>query len=331
MSFNQFILKEQYAKVRGLGDRLELMKKQIEWKPFRPILASVFRDNKETGGRPHTNEITVVRIMLLQEWYGLSDPELEFQINDRLSFRNFLDFPETVPDFSTIWKIRDRLKEAGKEEKIWNALQHQLNQKGYSIQKGVIQDACFIEADFGRKRYYNEKKAEKKGEKIEYTEKQQQHMDKDGTFSVKHGQVHFGYKNHIKIDVKHSLIREYEVSTASLHDGEVNLVECGDGKVYRDKGYFGKKLNCDGIKDMTMKRASRGHPLTQKEKDWNKAVSRVRASGERPFAVMKNVFNGARTKVKTLARVSIKEMFKCFGFNLYQLVTLRRRELAKAL
>lgn len=331
MSFNQFILKEQYQKVRGLGDRLELMKEQIDWKPFRQIVASVFHDNKETGGRPHTNEITIVRIMLLQEWYGLSDEELEFQINDRLSFRNFLDFPETVPDFTTIWKIRDRLKEAGKEQKIWNALQHQLNQKGYVIKKGVIQDACFIEADFGRKRYYHEKKAEKNGETVEYTEKQEQHMDKDGTFAVKHGQVHFGYKNHIKIDVGHHLIREYEVSTASLHDNKIDLVEECDNKVYRDKGYFGKTLNCGGVKDMTMKKATRGHPLNQKERDRNFAISKIRAPGERPFAVMKRVFHGGRTFVKTLRRVSVKEMFKCFAFDLYQLVTLQRRELAKAL
>ena len=331
MSFNQFILKEQYAKVRGLGDRLELMKGQIDWKPFRPILASVFYDDKKRGGRPHTDEITVVRCLLLQAWYNLSDEELEFQVNDRLSFRNFLDFPETVPDFSTIWRIRDRLREAGKEQKIWNALQHQLNQKGYAIKKGVIQDATFIEADLGRKRYYQKKKAEKRGEKVEYTHKQEQHMDKDGTFSVKHGQVHFGYKNHIKLDVGYHLIREYEVSTASLHDGEVDLAENNDGNVYRDKGYFGKKLHCFGVNDKTMRRGVRGHPLSKKDLKINKAISRVRAPGERPFAVIKRVFHGGRTRVKTLARVSVKESFKFFAFNLYQLVTLRRRELAKAL
>lgn len=330
MSFNQFILKEQYQKVRGLGDRLELMKEQIDWKPFKQIVASVFRDNKETGGRPHTPEITIVRIMLLQSWYGLSDPELEFQVNDRLSFRNFLDFPETVPDFTTIWKIRDRLKEAGKEQKIWNALQHQLNQKGYVIKKGVIQDACFIEADFGRKRYAQEKRAKKNGEQMGYTEKQLQHMDKDGSFSVKHGQIHFGYKDHIKMDVDHDLVREYEVTTASLHDGEVDLVETGDGKAYRDKGYFGKKLKCGGVKDLTMKRATRGHPLSEKEKKRNRAISRIRAIGERPFAVVKAVFHGGFTRVKTLARVSIKEMFKWFAYDLYQLVTLQRK-LARAL
>jgi len=118
MSFNQFILREQYTKVQGLGDRLPLMKEQISWETFRPLVAQVFFDNDKTGGRPHTDEILVVRCMLLQQCYGLSDEELEFMIYDRLSFRNFLDFPENIPDFSTVWKIRDRLIQAGMEPKI---------------------------------------------------------------------------------------------------------------------------------------------------------------------------------------------------------------------
>jgi len=108
--------------------------------------------------------------MLLQSWYGLSDQELEFQINDRLSFRNFLGFPDQVPDFTTIWNARERLKNAGVDVLIWGELQRQLAAKGYEIKKGVIQDASFIEADLGKKRYYKEKKAEKKGETVEYTE-----------------------------------------------------------------------------------------------------------------------------------------------------------------
>ena len=55
MSFNQFILREQYLKVKGLGDRLELMKEQIDWKPFVPLVRKVFFDNGEQGGRPHTD------------------------------------------------------------------------------------------------------------------------------------------------------------------------------------------------------------------------------------------------------------------------------------
>ena len=60
-------------RVSGLGDRLELMNAQIEWKIFIPLVKIVYNDNKETGGRPHTNELVVVRFMLLQNWYGLSD------------------------------------------------------------------------------------------------------------------------------------------------------------------------------------------------------------------------------------------------------------------
>jgi len=330
MSFNQFILKEQYAKVKGLGDRLPLMKEQINWECFEPLIKSVFYDDKDIGGRPHTDEVLIVRTMVLQSCYGLSDQELEFQVHDRLSFRNFLGFPESIPDFSTIWKIRERLILAGIEPKIWAELQKQLDAKGYSIKKGVIQDASFIEADLGRKRYYKEKKAKEKGEEITYTKKQKQHIDKDATFSVKHGQVHFGYKDHVKLDVGHHLIREYEVTTASLHDGEVDLVKAGDISAFRDKGYVGKLMSPEVI-DMTMKRATKAKKLNGGELKRNKAISRIRAPGERPFSVVKRVFHGGETFVKNLTRVSIKEMFKFIAFNLYQLVTLKRRELAKAL
>jgi IS5 family transposase len=306
------------------------MKEQIDWQPFIPLVRKVFYDNKIEGGRPHTDELIVVRSMLLQSWYGLSDPELEFQCHDRLSFRNFLGFPDSIPDFSTIWKVRDRLQKEGVEPKIWDELQSQLDRKGYTIKKGVIQDASFIESELGRKRYYNEKKAEKKGEKIEYTEKQKQHIDKDGSFSVKHGQVHYGYKNHIKLDVGHTLIREYEVTTASLHDGEVDLVKNGDGIAYRDKGYHGKKLHAKNVKNKTMKRAARGHPLCDTEIKRNRKISSIRSPGERPFGVIKKVFHGGTTRVKTLVRVSIKQMFNCFAFNLYQLVSLQRKKLARA-
>jgi IS5 family transposase len=327
MTFESYILKEKYKKVQGLGDRLELMKQQINWKPFVSIVADAFDDNDETGGRPHTDELVIVRCMLLQSWYGLSDPELEFQCNDRISFQNFIGFDNKVPDFSTIWKIRDRLKERGKDELIWDELQRQLNKKGYTVKKGVIQDASFIEADLGRKRYQKEKKAKNNGEKIEYSDKQKSHIDRDGSFSVKHGQVYYGYKNHMKVDVDHSLIRDYDVSTASLHDGDIDLICDGDIAAFRDKGYFGKQLKAKNVEDKTMKRATRARKLNGGEQLRNKAISRIRCQGERPYSVMKRTFHGDRTNVKTLERVLMKELFKCFAFNLYQLVTLQRREI----
>jgi IS5 family transposase len=323
VSFNRFILKQQYQKVKGLGDRLELMRQQIDWKPFIPLVKSAFRDNDSIGGRPHTDELIVVRSMLLQAWYGLSDPELEFQCHDRLSFRNFLGFPEQIPDFSTIWRIRDRLKEAEIDTQIWDELQRQLDQMGFTVKKGTIQDASFIEADLGKKRYSKEKKARKRGESVEYTKKQQSHIDQDGSFSVKHGQVHYGYKSHMKVDTDHHLIRRFEVTTASVHDGDIDLAR-PDEVIYRDKAYTGKQTKAKG--NGSMKRGI----LTPHEKLRNKRICRIRAPGERPFSVIKRVFHGDRTQVKTIERIEIKEMFKCFGYNLYQLVTLERKRLAVA-
>jgi IS5 family transposase len=321
MSFNRFILEKQYEKVKGLGDRLELMKQQIDWKPFIPLVKSVFHDDKETGGRPHTNELVVVRSMLLQAWYNLSDPELEFQCHDRLSFRNFLGFPERIPDFSTIWRIRDRLEAEGIDTLIWAELQRQLDDKGFKVKKGTIQDASFIESDLGKKRYSQGKKAKKKGETVEYSEKQLSHIDRDGSFSVKHGQVHYGYKSHIKTDVDHHLIRSFEVTTASVHDSDIDL-SAREEVVYRDKGYTGKETKAKG--NGSMKRGN----LSIREKLRNKRIAKKRAPGERPFSVIKRTFNGDRTFVKTLPRVRTKEMFKCFAFNLYQLVTLERKRMS---
>jgi len=331
MSFNQFILREQYQKVRGLGDRLVLMKEQIDWRPFVPLVRRVFHDDKIIGGRPHTDELVVVRSMLLQSWYGLGDEELEFQCHDRLSFRNFLGFPESVPDFSTIWRIRDKLKQENIDGLIWAELQKQLNSKGYEIKKGVIQDATFIEADLGRKRYAKEKKDKKHGKETVYTDKQKSHIDKDGSFSVKHGQVHYGYKNHLKIDVDHNLIRKIETTTAKLHDGEIDLVKNGDVAAYRDKGYFGKKLKAKNVIDKTMKRGTRAGKINGGQQKRNKAIGKIRSPGERPFSVIKRVFDGGRTTVKNIDRVSIKELFKAIAYNLYQLVTLERKKLARAL
>lgn len=331
MSFEQFIVKEMYARVRGLGDRLVLMKEQIDWTPFVPLVRRVFHDDKKFGGRPHTDELVVVRSMLLQSWYGLSDEELEFQCHDRLSFRNFLGFPESVPDFTTIWKIRDRLKQKNVDVLIWSELQKQLDKKGYEIKKGVVQDATFIKADLGRKRYSKEKYEKKEGKEAVYTGRQKSHIDKDGSFSVKSGQIHYGYKDHVKIDVDHGLIRAIETTTAKLHDGEIDLVKDGDVTAYRDKGYFGKKLKAENVIDKTMKRGTRAGEISCGQKRRNSAIGRIRSPCERPFGVIKRVFRGARTLVKTIDRVSIKELFKAFAYNLYQLVTLERKKLAKAL
>jgi len=91
----------------------------------------------------------MVRLLVLQSMYGLSDPELERQANDKISFLKFLGFPEKIPDHSTIWFFRERLINQGKLDLIWQELQRQQDALGLKIKKGTIQDATFITADPG--------------------------------------------------------------------------------------------------------------------------------------------------------------------------------------
>jgi len=92
--------------------------------------------------------------------------------------------------------------------------------------------------------------------------------------------------------------------------------------VYRDKGYFGVKPR--GY-DATMRRGVRGHPLGIRDKLRNGRISRKRAPGERPFAVIKRVFNSGHVLVTTVPRVNVKMIFACLCFNLVQLGTLAAR------
>ena len=42
------------------------------------------------AGRPPYDPLLMLKALLLQQWYGLSDADLEEAINDRMSFRQFL-------------------------------------------------------------------------------------------------------------------------------------------------------------------------------------------------------------------------------------------------
>jgi len=65
------------------------------------------------------------------ESYGLSDPELERQAVDRLSFMNFIGFPEDIPDFTTDYMVfRERLAKTSNDRAIWTELQRQLDAFG---------------------------------------------------------------------------------------------------------------------------------------------------------------------------------------------------------
>ena len=301
------MLKKAYERYQELGDRLAQIELLIDWKAFRPIIAGLYHNHGSRGGRPNIDEVVMMKLLVLQQWYGLSDPELERQVADRLSFQRFLGYPEILPDYSTVWQLRERLAETGRDRLVWAELQRQLDEKGLTVKKGVVQDASFITSDPGHA------PADKpRGEEA----KTRRSMD--GTWAKKGSKSYYGFKLHSKSDVDYGLIRDLETTPANVHDSRVDLSEEGE-VVYRDKGYFGVKPR--GY-DATMRRATRGHLLGIKDNLRNKRINRKRAPGERPFAVIKRVFNAGHVLVTTVARVRVKMVFACFCFNLMQLGSL---------
>jgi IS5 family transposase len=253
-SFEKYFMKKNYARVEKLGDKLAEIDPLIDWEFFRPIIRSMYDNRTELGGRPNNDEIVMFKMLVLQSWYGLSDPELERQANDRISFQKFLGFPEIIPDRCTVWAFRERLIDTGKDEKIWEELQRQIDSKGLKVKEGVVQDATFITADPGHKKIDEPRGPEAKTRR-----------NKDGDWTKKGGKSHYGYKLHSKSDIDYGLIREIETTPASVHDSQVDLTKPGE-VAYRDRGYFGAP--CKGY-NATMNRATRGHPLNIKKCETN--------------------------------------------------------------
>jgi IS5 family transposase len=253
----------------------------------------------------------MIKLLLLQEMFGLSDPQLELQVADRISFRVFLGTTETIPDYTTVWKFRKRLEESGKYNDIWDEFANQLRAMGYDVKKGVIQDASFITSDPG-----HAKKDVPRGDEAKTR------RSRDGTWATKGKKSNFGYKAHVKVDTEHQFIWAVATTTASLHDSQVDLAEVGEVR-YGDKAYSGAKTK--GY-DASMKRAARGHPLGIFDILRNKRISKKRSPVERCFSVIKTVFRSGHVMVTTVENAAMKVMFKAIGYNLYNLHGLVNKE-----
>src|SRR5512137_1234448 len=155
-----FAMRAEYARIKALGDDLCEIGSQIDWELFRFLEPLMYKNKTSRGGRPNVDIVIMIKLLVLQCWFGLSDPELERQVADRISFRIFLGTTEVVPDFSTIWLFRERLIKSGKSKDLWQELQKQMDEKGYTVKEGSIQDATFITSDPGQKR----KKKDQEGE-----------------------------------------------------------------------------------------------------------------------------------------------------------------------
>ena len=102
---------------RRKRSRSEQLLKQIDefvdWKQLEKEIEPLHKLSRR--GRPTVPIIYSLKCLFLQYLYNLSYPQLEDVLIDRLSFQRFLgiSFEEEIPDFTTIWRFRERLDKWG--------------------------------------------------------------------------------------------------------------------------------------------------------------------------------------------------------------------------
>ena len=330
-------LEKRYKKLEEKKKILVLLNEMIPWDIFREILDVVnIKHRKSNAGRKATDVILLFKMLVLQNLYNLSDEELEYQINDRLSFMKFLglSIEDTVPDATTLWLFREKIKEKRLEVEIFERFNEYLNHSGYKPQEGQILDATLIPVPKQR----NSKEENKKIKEGKIPEDWEEEKNKNKLAQkdvkarwTKKGKIsYYGYKNHISIDKNYKLIRKYEVTDASVHDSQVigNLLD-GENEgddLWADSAYFAEKINMVlalmGFDAKIHEKAFKNKPLTDEQKEKNTEKSKVRARVEHVFGCWVMSMGGKLLRSIGIERAKTNLGLKNLVYNLRRFVCL---------
>src|SRR5512134_3486313 len=226
----------------GRNSWMNEIDKLIDWSAVVKLLDWIYGSDE---GRPSYPLLTYVKLLLLQQWYGLSDPGLEEAVDDRLSFRRFAGLPldESVPDHSTIWRFRQELAAHRLAEALFEEINRQLDARGLIVRQRTLIDATLLQASV-------KPPSAKEGTVSE--------RDPEAGWTKKNGKSHFGYKAHVAVDEGSEIIRTALLTAADLHDSQpaAQLIRGDEHAVYGDKAYASQglpdRLAAAGINDGLM-------------------------------------------------------------------------------
>lgn len=292
------------------NDFLERLDATVNFKPIEKALQAMY---PATLGRPPCPPLALFKMSLLQHCYGLSDPQCEELVSDRMSWRRFtgLGLQDKVPDETTLVRFRQRLMEHGLHEKLLQLVNRQLEQKGFILKTCTLVDATLLQAA---------RRAPSKAD--------QSGGDDDAGFTVKNGQPHYGYKAHVAADQEHTLIRHVTLTSANVHDSQEfeNVVKGDEQIVMADKAYWSRERSrwCERrrIGNGILRKAFRGQPLDELTVKFNGLMSRVRCGIERIFGWWKRsaLYRRVRYVGRDPNRLELE--FKSICWNLKRLATL---------
>jgi len=286
----------------------------IDWKRINKILSKVEIRRTSVAGRDAFSAEVMLRIMLIQKWYKLSD----YQMEDQLFYNNMflwfchLSMENPVPDHSTISRWRSRFSEQGIYKKLLHEVNLQLVKYDIKITEGVIVDATLVESH-ARPRRKEIIETEPIGDEdipaqstFQVTElRVEESKDPDARWLKKGKKSVYGYKGHVVVDMTHGLVQAIESTSANVFDGHmlpplVKSMELAENtKVLADKGYCSQE-NEEALQKMKltsriMQKKKKHRDIEPETTAYNYDISKQRYRIERSFGGLKKYYGWSRS------------------------------------
>ena len=136
------------------------------------------------------------KILILQRYYGLGDKQIEYQIIDRISFKDFLELEtsDKIPDEKKVWSFRKSLTNEGLVDDLFNQFKNYLESKKIIFNEGQLVDASFTIAPRQRNtREENEKIKKRVRDDLWNDEPHKKyHKDIDARWTQKNKETFYG-------------------------------------------------------------------------------------------------------------------------------------------
>lgn len=248
------------------------------------------------GGRPSFPVETMLRIHVLQQWFGLSDRAMEEALHDVSLYCEFARLDPgamRLPDESTILRFRHLLEENNLSIQLLATINATLATKGLMLKTGTVVDATLIAAPSSTKNSTGERDPE-------------MHQTKKGN------QWHFGMKAHIGVDADSGLVHTVIGTAANVNDVTQGhgLLHGEEQVIFADAGYQGadKREEATGVDWHVAMRPGKRRAL-DKNSPWGNLLDKaeqmkasVRAKVAHPFRVIKCQFGFTKVRYKGLTK-----------------------------
>ena len=271
---------------------LEEMDQVVPWKSLLRLIEPLY-PIAGRGRHPYPLE-TMLRVHLMQNWFGLSDPAMEEALYEITPMRAFagLTLTKAIPDETTILNFRHLLEANEVAPEILKRVNAYLTRKGLMLKRGSIVDATIIAAPSSTKN-------------AEGARDPEMHQTRKGN------QWYFGMKAHIGVDADSGLVHTVTATAANEADVEQvdQLLHGKEKVVHADAGYVGAQTRV-GRKGLRWEiAAKRGRIKAMKDGREKRALERiekrkasVRAKVEHPFRVIKRQFDLVKVRLRGLAK-----------------------------